>query len=414
MPEFQIPSSIVQNVGLVPTATTVASTAPVLAETARSGLFGFDPASIAFSLFVNSVLNKKPLLTETPMTAEEAAKFAGQQRLETALGGVGEGAGEFLLDAIEQARAANVTPEQVAETLNASTNPVADLINLTVGSNEMFVADAETTAAAQAASQAAADAAASGGGQTEETVDLGADTTANELLTGGLGNADTGGVANVNETWTYDKATDSFISNTRGDVFPNRGNATLKDGGIYAVTPVIGTDGVTAENVVDTETNESVGILNVDITTGLPSIIKTVDSGSSVSETDTFGTAQDTLNTGQTLGVGGGDLGGKTTGDTGFETARDTNNTGKTLTVGDTVKTTTPTVINGTNGVDGQDGRDGTDNKDGRDGMIGLFSRVINETPLTESILFPTKFTKLENVQQGMFGEFLRAAGGRR
>jgi hypothetical protein len=51
---------------------------------------------------------------------------------------------------------------------------------------------------------------------------------------------------------------------------------------------------------------------------------------------------------------------------------------------------------------------------DGKDGMIGLFSRVINETPLTESILFPTKFTKLENVQQGMFEQFLRAAGGNR
>jgi hypothetical protein len=46
--------------------------------------------------------------------------------------------------------------------------------------------------------------------------------------------------------------------------------------------------------------------------------------------------------------------------------------------------------------------------------MIGLFSRVINETPLTESILIPNKVYKLENVQQGMFEQFLRAAGGRR
>jgi hypothetical protein len=46
--------------------------------------------------------------------------------------------------------------------------------------------------------------------------------------------------------------------------------------------------------------------------------------------------------------------------------------------------------------------------------MIGLFTRVINETPLTESVLFQPKFTELENVQQGMFEQFLRAAGGRR
>ena len=308
--------------------------------------------------------------------------------------------------------------KDIAEYLSKNPGMLATIAGSTVGSNEMFVADEETTAAAQAASQAAADAEASGGGQPEETVELGADTTANDLLTGGLGDLGSGGVDDANETWTYDKATDSFISNTRGDVFPNRGNATLRDGGIYTVTPVGGTDGVTAEHVVDTETNESVGILNVDITTGLPSIIKTVDSGSSVSETDTLGTAKDTLNTGKTLGVGGGDLGGKTTGNTGFETARDTNNTGKTLTVGGTKTTTTVTNgtdgKDGTDGRDGQDGRDGTDGKDGKDGMIGLFSRVINETPLTESILFPTQFTKLENVQQGMFGEFLRAAGGRR
>ena len=125
----------------------------------------------------------------------------------------------------------------------------------------------------------------------EETVDLTADTTANELLTIGSGDGSLGDaadlgtvsqdptvdqetVSDVNETWTYNKATDSFISSTRGDSIPNRGNADLKDGGVYAVTPVLGTDGVTAENVVDTETNESVGIFSIDINTGLPTIIK--------------------------------------------------------------------------------------------------------------------------------------------
>ena len=45
---------------------------------------------------------------------------------------------------------------------------------------------------------------------------------------------------------------------------------------------------------------------------------------------------------------------------------------------------------------------------------VTLMQSIVNETPITESILFTPKFTKLENVQQGMFDEFLRAAGGNR
>ena len=43
---------------------------------------------------------------------------------------------------------------------------------------------------------------------------------------------------------------------------------------------------------------------------------------------------------------------------------------------------------------------------------VTLIQNILNEAPITESILFPTEFTKLENVQQGMFGQFLSAAGG--
>ena len=327
----------------------------------------------------------------------------------------------------------NATPEQIAEALSKSKDMATAVLGSTVGSNQML-SDADL-AAAQAA--AAASSAAEGGGQEAETVDLGADTTANDLLTGGLGDADTGGVADVNETWTYDKDTDSFISNTRGDVFPNRGNATLKDGGIYAVTPVLGTDGVTAENVVDTETNESVGILNVDITTGLPSIIKTVDAGSSNNDNNNGGAnnqnggSNNNANGGtNNNGTGGGAWDGSTKVITSTVGSRQIvdgliNNNG-----------TKTTVINGADGTDGSDGndgsdgatgatgatggtgasgsdgRDGKDGKDGRDGIIGLFS-AIQSTPLTESILFQPKFTELDNVQLGMFEQFLRAAGGR-
>ena len=306
------------------------------------------------------------------------------------------------------------------DVLNDPTDATAGLINLTVGSNQML--DDAALAAAQAAAQP--DAAA------QETVDLTEDTTAS-TITGGLGNGSLGDaadlgtvspdtVSDVNEEWTYDKDTDSFISSTRGDRIPNRGNADLRDGAVYTLTPVIGTDGVEAEHVVDTETKESVGIFNIDINTGLPSIIKSVDTRSTVDIGGLDNGGIGDTGIGDT-GVGDGGVG---SGDD-FNTARDTSNIGKVLTVGSTPSTETSTVTkgidgkdgaNGVNGVNGQDGRDGIDGKngkDGKDGMIGLFSSIQN-TPITESILFTPKFTKLENVQQGMFDAFLRAAGGNR
>lgn len=319
------------------------------------------------------------------------------------------------------------------DVLNAPTDATAGLINLTVGSNQML--DDAALAAAQAAAQQEAAA--------QETADLTEDTTAS-TITGGLGDGslgdaadlgtvEQGAVSDVNEEWTYDKATDSFISSTRGDRIPNRGNADLRDGAVYTVTPVLGTDGVTAEHVVDTETNESVGIFSIDINTGLPSITKSVDTGATIGDTDTFGTARDTMNTGETLTVGdkgNGDLGN---GDD-FNTARDTNNTGTTLTVGDKTATGTSTATTDDNGdttgtstgtgtETGTVTETGTGTGDTGNGIggggggsgrnIGLFQSIQN-TPITESILFEPKFTKLENVQQGMFEAFLRAAGGNR
>ena len=288
-----------------------------------------------------------------------------------------------------------------------------DAIQGAVGGLESLISDA-----------AAAD-------EVAEFADLTEDTTAS-TITGGDGSLGDAAVSDVNEEWTYDKATDSFISSTRGDRIPNRGNADLRDGAVYTVTPVIGTDGVTAEHVVDTETNESVGIFNIDINTGLPSITKSVDTGSTIGDTDTFGTARDTMNTGETLTVGdkgNGDLGN---GDD-FNTARDTNNTGTTLTVGDKTATGTSTATTDDNGdttgtstgtgtETGTVTETGTGTGDTGNGIgggggsgrnIGLFQSIQN-TPITESILFEPKFTKLENVQQGMFEAFLRAAGGNR
>ncbi|MDA9072304.1 hypothetical protein N9K75_00360, partial [bacterium] len=39
--------------------------------------------------------------------------------------------------------------------------------------------------------------------------------------------------------------------------------------------------------------------------------------------------------------------------------------------------------------------------------------QLIASTPLTDSILFEPKFTKLDNIPIGMFERFMRATGGR-
>lgn len=44
---------------------------------------------------------------------------------------------------------------------------------------------------------------------------------------------------------------------------------------------------------------------------------------------------------------------------------------------------------------------------------LSLFQSIVNETPITESILFKPRFTELDNIPQGMFEAFLRATGGR-
>ena len=67
----------------------------------------------------------------------------------------------------------------------------------------------------------------------------------------------------------------------------------------------------------------------------------------------------------------------------------------------------------GATGAAGAAGEQGEKGEAGKDGMIGLFSRVINETPIADSILFEPKFTKLDNIPVGMFERFMQATGGR-
>ena len=379
----------------VPAATSLltggSGAAPVLLDTAAKSsgllsgglgsLLSFNPAGLLAGLAFSKILGRGGEgLQATPMTAEEAALYAGQERLNTVLGSTGEGAGELILDAIEQARAANVTPEQIAETLNTRGDLTSELIGLTVGSNQPFVN--VPSAADRAAAEASVDPVGGSTSSLESDPDLTGDidTIVDSVASGGS----TETVSDVNEEWTYNAATDSFISSTRSDSVPNAGNAVLKDGGVYTVTPIIGTDGVAAEHVVDAETNKSVGILNVDINTGMPTITNetttAVTAEVPVTSADTTGTA-DTAVVDTSGGVA--------------------SPTDITPTITPTPVTTTPTNgidgidggdgTDGKDGGDGRDGGDGSDGKDGKDGATGLLMMGMLSAPLANNI-FKTEF----------------------
>jgi len=354
-------------------------------------LSAFNPAAaLAYRLFDAMGLFGGGGLKETPMTPEEAAKYSSESRLATTLQGAGEGAGELILDAVQQAKAAGVTPEQIAETLNTRGDLASELIGLTVGSNQPFVD--VPSAADRAAAEASVDPVGGSTSSLESDGDLTGDldTIIDSVASGGS----TETVSDVNEEWTYNAATDSFISSTRGDSVPNAGNAVLKDGGVYTVTPIIGTDGVAAEHVVDAETNKSVGILNVDINTGIPTI--TNETTTAVT-TEVPVTSADTTGTADTAVV---DTSGGVASPT--DTAPTITPTPPT-TATPSITTTPPTVTtptNGTDGIDGTDGRDGTnggdgtdgkDGRDGRDGLTGMLTLNTIATPLADEI-FTSEF----------------------
>ena len=387
-----------------------AGTAAAAGASSGAGLFGFDPASIAFSLFLNNILGKEPLLTETPMTPEEALKFAGQQRLDTAMGGVGEGAGEFLLDAIEQARAANVTPEEIAETLNTRGDLASELIGLTVGSNQPFTAEtiADLTADTTASDLEAAEAAEA---LESATPTVGTTADANVAQNGSTGVS--GGVTDVQETWNYDKGTDSFISTTTGESVARTGDpdVALKDGGEYSVRPVLGTEGVTAEQVVDVETNEPVGNFVIDVLTGLPTLKKITGAADETDETvitDTTDTAVDgTADVGPAAPTGVDDSGTATGGGISVTgTLSDDKYAGVPRVGGGTLDlNVADTVTNGADGTDGQDGADGTDGRDGTDGKDGLTGMLtLNSIPTPFSDEIFTQEFKMDYLKPEFIG----------
>ena len=469
----------------------------------------------------------------TPMTAEEAALYAGQERLNTVLGSTGEGAGELILDAIEQARAANVTPEQIAETLNTRGDLTSELIGLTVGSNQPFV---DTSAAGgggggstakTAAEEALSNVSAEGGfseAEANEVYDLikNGTVTVGEvssvfnvpeaIINAALEtiNAERAAAATVDppEGSTSSLEPDADLMGTSGGLVDSTASAgstagigdttTTDASGVKSITGIegdiditgwirtseLGADTMVFENVLTGEAfdidmtdienlpeNEKVAIETVNkktdavvttvpaastttgtttttnnnvidlITSGLLNVANVLDSNkqdtnvitgpfqtqaeenaaaaANAASGDTFNTATDSNNTGETLTVGDTSSTGDTsgTGDT-FNTATDSNNTGETLTVGDTTGDDT-TGDGGDGGGDGTgdgtgngsgdgtgdgtgigDGSgsgigDGTgngkDGKDGKDGATGLIMMGMLASPLANKI-FKTEF----------------------
>jgi hypothetical protein len=315
---------------------------------------------------------------------------------------------------------------------------------LTVGNNQPFVTD---TAAASGGDTAADTTAVDATLTTDSTAP---DYSGLETLTGGsvsdaAANVVQGPIQDttalreslqaatddVLETWTYNADTDSFVSNTRGDSIPRTGDpdVELKDGGEYTVRGVIGTEGVTAEHVVDADTGKSVGEFTIDVLTGLPTLNK-LPTGAVTSAKDTTGAADGDVNIVGSVGdtnTASVDDGGGVTLTGGSINGQDvvlgpsvTNTDQVTTLTGGSI--TNNNVVNGTDGKDGKDGkdggqgvagadgtdgRDGTDGKDGKDGInYGMLG-----TPLASSI-FKTEF-KMDYLKPEFIG-LLDLARGRR
>lgn len=398
------------------------------AETAGLAvLSAFNPAAaLAYRIFDAMDLFGGGRLKATPMTPEEALKYEGGSRLATTLRSQGEGAAESILDAIQQAEAAGVTPEEIAETLNTRGDLASELIGLTVGSNQPFTAE---TIADLTADTTASDLEEASEALESATPTVGTTADANVAQNGSTGVS--GGVTDVQETWNYDKGTDSFISTTTGESVARTGDpdVALKDGGEYSVRPVLGTEGVTAEQVVDVETNEPVGNFVIDVLTGLPTLKKITGAADETDETvitdTTDTTVNGTVDVGSAAPTGVDDSGAATGGGVSVTgTLSDDTYAGIPRVGGGTLDLNVDdTVTNGADGTDGQDGadgqdgrdgtdgRDGQDGRDGRDGFTGLLALNSIATPIADEI-FSSEF-KMDYLKPQLVG-LLDLSRGRR
>ena len=438
----------------VPAATSLltggSGAAPVLIDTVAKGsgllsgglgsLLSFNPAGLLAGLAFSKILGRGGEgLQATPMTAEEAALYAGQERLNTVLGGVGEGAGELILDAIEQARAANVTPEQIAETLNTRGDLTSELIGLTVGSNQPFVDVAAggggggSTAAADATDplegstsslEPDADLMGTSGGIVDSTVSAGStagigdttttDTSGVKSITGIEGDIDITGWIRTSELGADTMVFENVLTGETFDIdmtdienLPENEKMAIetvnkKTDAVVTTVPAAstttGTATTTNNNVIDLITSGLLNVANVlDSTKQDTNVItgpfqtqaeKNAAAAANAASGDTFNTTRDSNNTGETLTVGdttgddttgdGGDGGGDGTGDGTGNGSGD--GTGDGTGIGD-----------GSGSGIGDGTGKGKDGKDGKDGATGLLMMGMLSAPLANNI-FKTEF----------------------
>ena len=357
--------------------------------------------------------------------------------------------------------------EPVVDVLNDPTNVTAGLINLTVGSNQML--DPETLTEAQAAAQAAAqspttsqdtDSASGANASLDSTVAADPDLTGSVDQTIQDLEEESSAEYKVGDIVTDDRIVGDYeyIYDAENNVFHYipydlegnrvyRGTIDANTVGGFDPTQAktgdsvaIMTDSVTGQLVVEhygdgstkttDDTTDETGSngSGLDITiTGANNQNANTESTDATNNEDITDTGTNNQNDGGNNNAGNNTNNNGTGGGAWDSSGKVFTETVGSRQIGDGFIDNggTTTVTKGTDGKDGTDGRDGQDGqdgqngqdgqdgRDGKDGMIGMITSVVNQTPITDSILFEPKFTKLENVQQGMFGEFLRAAGGR-
>lgn len=351
-----------------------------LSELLSKAKIPHDPASLStFSLSDDFGLLSKRVNIAAPQVATKPSGGGSQ-----ATGTLGGGADSAIMDA------AAADASATYEDLNASTVG-NDILMMGVGADQGLATDSSTAIQADFEHPWQYD----GNGQFTNIF-------TNEVIT------DQAGTENLVVGQTYSDGTPSEATLNTGEATNSEvtatGDANTEDFLDSVITSLI--LGASQGNVVSRDSANSVN----PSATNVPQAADTANVANTTNTTDT-------INTNTTAGVADTTVikGGST------NNVLDTTATGATVTINDAVSPIAKANDgedgvdgkDGLNGLNGQNGQNGKDGKDGKDGAVGLFSQIIGSAPITESLIFETNMRKLDNIKQGMFEEFLRAAGGR-
>lgn len=422
------------------TQAAAAAIAPALGESAaKASIFGFDPASILFSLFASQILGKKSIFDGMPVTEmtpellnKQALDYFNQQQMNIPEGGT-EGQAETLFDIIAQADALGNTETAAKARDAAETLGILKAFPAAQDYNPDAVVPADTSSSSSASNSAMENVFLDPNASTiENTIDNTIDNTNAGGSEAAVVQEGSGSQVDANETYTYDAGKNVFVSDRTGEAFPagDTNDVNIQDGGTYAVRPVLGQDGtVIAEHVVDASGQSVAEVKNVDGKAVLGAILDAVN----VFDTkDKVAGTGDTTTTGDSTVTGGGDSTVTGGGDATVTGGGDSTVTGggdaTVITVGGgtgTTKTTDTTVTDSNDGTVGDTGGGvydffdfgndtGTTLRGGGGGsQKGMMASIINQTPMTDSLLVKPMMRELNNIPVGLFEQFMRASGGR-